>query len=58
MGTAFIRRGPWGHLHAERPEVALADLRLDDLADLTEALVTGRRSEAYVSSPSRALVRG
>lgn len=58
MRTAFIRRGPWGHLHAERPEVALADLRLDDLADLTEALVTGRRSEAYVSSPPRALVHG
>lgn len=46
MRTAFIRRGPWGHLHAERSEVALADLRLDDLADLTEALVTGRRFEA------------
>jgi FMN phosphatase YigB (HAD superfamily) len=46
MRTAFVRRGPWGHLHAERPEVDLADLRLDNLADLTEALVHGRQPEA------------
>ncbi|MBF4598179.1 HAD family hydrolase [Curtobacterium sp. VKM Ac-2889] len=42
MRTAFIRRGPWGHLHAEWPEARLADLRVDTLADLTDALVAGR----------------
>lgn len=46
MRTAFVRRGPWGYLHAERPEADLADLRLDDLEDLTEALVRGRQAEA------------
>lgn len=46
MRTAFIRRGPWGFLHAERPEVALADVRLDNWTDLTEALLNGRQSEA------------
>ena len=34
MRTASIRRGPWGHLHARRPEAALADLRVDSLAEL------------------------
>ncbi len=37
MRTAFLRRGPWGYLHAQRPEVALADLHLESLAELTEA---------------------
>lgn len=36
MRTAFLRRGPWGHLHALRDEAASADLRLTSLADLTE----------------------
>jgi FMN phosphatase YigB (HAD superfamily) len=27
MRTAFLRRGPWGYLHAQRPEVDLADMR-------------------------------
>lgn len=42
MRTAFIRRGPWGFIHARRPEARLADLRLDSLAELTEAFGTGR----------------
>lgn len=46
MRTAFIRRGPWGYLHAERPDAGLADLRLDALAELTEALTAGRAAEA------------
>ncbi|MHA7144962.1 HAD family hydrolase [Arthrobacter sp. TmT3-37] len=37
MRTAFIRRGPWGHLHAQRPEVGLADIRLESLTELTMA---------------------
>ena len=39
MRTAFIRRGPWGHIHAQRPEVALADLHIKSLAELTEAFL-------------------
>lgn len=37
MRTAFIRRGPWGYLHAQRPEVDLADMRLESLTELTRA---------------------
>lgn len=37
MRTAFIRRGPWGYLHAQRPEVDLADMRLQSLTELTRA---------------------
>ncbi|WIE65687.1 HAD family hydrolase [Curtobacterium sp. MCLR17_036] len=39
MRTAFLRRGPWGHLHADRAETALADLRVDSLTDLVPLLV-------------------
>ncbi len=38
MLTVFLRRGPWGWMHAEHPDVAQADLRLDDLARLPDAL--------------------
>ncbi|WES62999.1 HAD family hydrolase [Microbacter sp. GSS18] len=38
LRTAFLRRGPWGHIHARRPDVAAADIRLDSLEDLTRAL--------------------
>lgn len=34
MRTAFIRRGPWGYIHAQEPDVLKADLRLQSLADL------------------------
>jgi HAD superfamily hydrolase (TIGR01509 family) len=37
MRTAFIRRGPWGYLHAQHPDVDLADMRLQSLAELTTA---------------------
>lgn len=40
MRTAFIRRGPWGHLHARRPEADLADIRLESLAELTRAFTS------------------
>jgi HAD superfamily hydrolase (TIGR01509 family) len=39
MRAVFIRRGPWGHLHSRRPEVAAADLRIDDLGSLVPALL-------------------
>ncbi|MFI6733152.1 HAD family hydrolase [Nonomuraea sp. NPDC050451] len=31
MRTALLRRGPWGYLHAERPQAAAADAIVDDL---------------------------
>lgn len=34
MRTALLRRGPWGYLHADRPDAARADLVADGLADL------------------------
>jgi HAD superfamily hydrolase (TIGR01549 family) len=38
MAAVFLRRGPWGHLHASRPAVARAAIRLDTLAELPAAL--------------------
>ncbi|MGH9006167.1 MAG: HAD family hydrolase, partial [Acidimicrobiales bacterium] len=38
MFAVFIRRGPWGHLHARRAEAACADVRIDSLAELITAI--------------------
>lgn len=38
MRTALLRRGPWGFLHAERPQAKTADVIVDDLHDLLPAL--------------------
>jgi HAD superfamily hydrolase (TIGR01549 family) len=38
MVGVFLRRGPWGYLHADRPEASLAHLRLDSLDELPAAL--------------------
>ncbi len=38
MGTALLRRGPWGYLHAERPEAAEADMVIDGISDLARRL--------------------
>ena len=38
MLAVFLRRGPWGMLHARRSDAARADVRLDSLADLPAAL--------------------
>jgi FMN phosphatase YigB (HAD superfamily) len=38
MLAVFLRRGPWGYLHAGRPEVARAGIRLESLAHLPGAL--------------------
>jgi len=38
MLAVFLRRGPWGYIQADRPEVALARLRIDSLAELPWAL--------------------
>jgi FMN phosphatase YigB (HAD superfamily) len=38
MTAVFLRRGPWGWMHAERPEIAQAHIRLETLGDLPRAL--------------------
>ncbi|MGW0808046.1 HAD family hydrolase [Nonomuraea sp. NPDC002799] len=38
MRTALVRRGPWGYLHAERPQAEVADAVVDDLGALLPAL--------------------
>jgi HAD superfamily hydrolase (TIGR01662 family) len=40
MRAIFIRRGPWGHLHARRPGADQADARIDRL----DALIPSLRS--------------
>jgi HAD superfamily hydrolase (TIGR01549 family) len=38
MKSVFVRRGPWGWMHAERPEIEQAHIRLDSLLDLPDRL--------------------
>ncbi len=38
MRTVLLKRGPWGYLHAERPDAALADVVTDSLAGLSALL--------------------
>ncbi len=38
MTAIFVRRGPWGIVHAGWPEVAQADARLESLSELRGAL--------------------
>jgi FMN phosphatase YigB (HAD superfamily) len=38
MTAVFLRRGPWGYVHATWPEAAAADLRIESLAALPSAL--------------------
>jgi HAD superfamily hydrolase (TIGR01549 family) len=38
MRTVLLRRGPWGYLHAQRPDAALADVVADSLLELPERL--------------------
>jgi len=38
MTSVFIRRGPWGHIHALRPDSAPADAVISTLNDLAAAL--------------------
>ena len=38
MKAVFIRRGPWGFIHARRPEVARANARIESLAELPDVL--------------------
>lgn len=47
MVGVFLRRGPWGYVHARWPEVARANLRLERLAELPGALDRLRFTEAF-----------
>jgi HAD superfamily hydrolase (TIGR01549 family) len=38
MISVFVRRGPWGWMHAELPEIERAHIRLDNLLDLPDRL--------------------
>ncbi|MDQ1689579.1 MAG: hypothetical protein QOK42_2554 [Frankiaceae bacterium] len=38
MVSVFIRRGPWGYIHADWPEAGQAAIRIDSLAELPHAL--------------------
>lgn len=38
MVTVFVRRGPWGWIHAGRPDAARADVAVESLAALPDAL--------------------
>lgn len=38
MAAVFLRRGPWGVVHATRPRACAADVRLESLAALPGAL--------------------
>lgn len=40
MVPVFVRRGPWGHIHASRPGVERAALRIETLAELPERLAS------------------
>lgn len=42
MLAVFLRRGPWGYLHATLPEITRAHIRLDSLAELPAALAQAR----------------
>ncbi|MFD7506189.1 HAD family hydrolase [Streptomyces sp. NPDC059850] len=40
LRAAHLRRGPWGHLWAGRPEAAAADWQVDSLHDLVRLVAT------------------
>lgn len=42
MFTVFLRRGPWGHLHAHWPEAGAANLTIESLSALPPLLERAR----------------
>lgn len=44
MVTVFLRRGPWGYIHADQPGAAKAHLQVDSLAELPQLLQALRPS--------------
>jgi hypothetical protein len=43
MLAVFLRRGPWGWMHEERPEIDQAHLRLRSLHGLADILAATDR---------------
>ena len=41
--SVFVRRGPWGEVHAHLPQASRADIQVDDLSKAAEALVAWGR---------------
>ena len=48
MLAVFLRRGPWGHLHAARPDAAQAHMRLESLLELPDALERHRSDDPTI----------
>lgn len=46
MPVAFLRRGPWGHLHADDPDAALATYRIRSLTELPVLLGSAGAEDA------------
>lgn len=46
MVTVFLLRGPWAKVHAKKPEAKLADITLDNLGDLPDALSKFNKRQA------------
>jgi HAD superfamily hydrolase (TIGR01662 family) len=42
MVAVFVRRGPWGYIHAVHPDVAQAHIRIESLDELPEHLMALR----------------
>ncbi len=49
LTAVFLRRGPWGHIHAQRPDVRRAHARITSLAQLPEALEAIRRNDPQIT---------
>jgi FMN phosphatase YigB (HAD superfamily) len=45
MVTVFLRRGPWGYIHASHPDVAQAHIRIESLDELPERLTPLARTQ-------------
>jgi HAD superfamily hydrolase (TIGR01662 family) len=45
MVTVFLQRGPWGYIHARRPEVSQAHIRIESLDELPERLTPLARTQ-------------
>lgn len=52
LRTAHLRRGPWGHWWADRPEAAAADWRIDSLHQLVDLVDAGRRARSTTGGRS------
>lgn len=52
MFAVFLRRGPWGYVHAEWPEVGAAHARIDSLQELPEVVSSWRQRRVDVATSS------